>query len=579
MTDFELIKMPFDQESIVTWSLSNAIARDWPVVYLLSDDKSVYVGETKSAAKRFYQHLAHEKKKHLSQVGIILNDKFNRSVCTDLESNLISLFSADGKHKVLNANAGMASGNYYQRDEYRDSFNEIFEILVNDGLLSCPVSEIINSNLFKFSPFKALNVDQEIALSEIIKRISGHAEANQGSQLIVQGEPGTGKTIVAIYLIKLIRDIAQMSIDDLSDQDSIFADFFNSEYKELFENMKIALVVPQQSLRETIEKVFAQTPGLDKSMVLTPFEVANSETHFDLLIVDEAHRLGQRANQSSAMLNKQFTEANIKLFGIDDKSKTQLDWIETKSTHQLLLLDPEQSVKPGDLPLGITTEIINAAKSESKLFKLVSQMRIKGGNDYLDFVNELFAETPVPKKDFNGYDLRFYDDFESMRSEILQLNEEFGLSRLLAGFAWEYKSKKKPELFDIEIEGHQLRWNQTVKDWVNSPNSSNEVGSIHTIQGYDLNYAGVIIGNDLCYDPINQKIVFRRENYFDVKGKENNKVLGIQYSDEDILKYVVNIYRVLLTRGIKGTFIYVCDPELRKHIMSRITYANLKQLS
>jgi DUF2075 family protein len=566
MTDFELIKMPFDQESIVTWSLSNAIARDWPVVYLLSDDKSVYVGETKSATKRFYQHLVHEKKKHLSQVGIILNNKFNRSVCTDLESNLISLFSADGKHKVLNANAGMASGNYYQRDEYRDSFNEIFEILVNDGLLSRPVSEIINSNLFKFSPFKALNVDQEIALSEIIKRISIHAEANQGSQLIVQGEPGTGKTIVAIYLIKLIRDIAQMSIEDLSDQDSIFADFFNSEYKELFENMKIALVVPQQSLRETIEKVFAQTPGLDKSMVLTPFEVANSEMHFDLLIVDEAHRLGQRANQSSAMLNKQFTEANIKLFGIDDKSKTQLDWIETKSTHQLLLLDQEQSVKPGDLPLGITTEIINAAKSECRLFKLVSQMRIKGGNDYLDFVNKLFTETPAPKKDFNGYDLRFYGDFESMRSEILQLNEEFGLSRLLAGFAWEYKSKKKPELFDIEIEGHQLRWNQTVKDWVNSPNSSNEVGSIHTIQGYDLNYAGVIIGNDLGYDTINQKIVFNRKNYFDAKGKENNKVLGIKYSDDDILKYVINIYRVLLTRGIKGTFIYVCDPELREVI-------------
>jgi DUF2075 family protein len=574
MTDFELVKLPFDQDSVVAWSLSNAIARDWPVVYLLSDETSVYVGETMSATKRFHQHLASEKK-DLSQVGIILNDKFNRSVCTDLESSLISLFSADGKHKVLNGNAGMANGNYYQRDEYRETFNEIFEILVRDGLLSRPIADIINSNLFKFSPFKALNLDQEIALSEIIKRLSVDAEENHKSQLIVQGEPGTGKTIVAIYLIKLLRDIAQMSIDDLSNEDSIFSDFFTPEYTKLFENMKIALVVPQQSLRETLEKVFTQTPGLDKSMVLTPFDVAKSEMHFDLLIVDEAHRLGQRANQSSAMLNRQFTEANIRLFGSDDKSKTQLDWIETKSTHQLLLLDPEQSVKPGDLPLGITNEIINTAKSESKLFKLVSQMRIKGGNDYLDFVNKLFTETPVPKRDFNGYDLRFYDDFESMRNEILQLNEEFGLSRLLAGFAWEYKSKKKPELFDIEIDGQQLRWNQTVKDWVNSPNSPHEVGSIHTIQGYDLNYAGVIIGNDLGYDPINQKIVFNRKSYFDAKGKENNKVLGLKYSDADILQYVLNIYRVLLTRGIKGTFIYVCDPELRKLLSARVSSRNL----
>ena len=158
-----------------------------------------------------------------------------------------------------------------------------------------------------------------------------------------------------------------------------------------------------------------------------------------------------------------------------------------------------------------------------------------------------------------------------MRNDILYLNEEVGLSRLLAGFAWKYKSKKNPDLYDIDIDGHQLRWNQTVKDWVNSPNSANEVGSIHTIQGYDLNFAGVIIGNDLGYDPINQKIVFDRNCYFDAKGKENNKVLGVKYSDAEILQYVLNIYRVLLTRGIKGTFVYVCDLELRKLISARMS--------
>jgi DUF2075 family protein len=104
-------------------------------------------------------------------------------------------------------------------------------------------------------------------------------------------------------------------------------------------------------------------------------------------------------------------------------------------------------------------------------------------------------------------------------------------------------------------------------------NSELEVGSIHTIQGYDLNYAGVVIGNDIGIDPASKKIVFRRENYFDSKGTLNNRVQGIIYSDEDILQYVVNIYRVLLTRGIKGTFVYVCDSELRKLISARM---NLK---
>jgi DUF2075 family protein len=105
----------------------------------------------------------------------------------------------------------------------------------------------------------------------------------------------------------------------------------------------------------------------------------------------------------------------------------------------------------------------------------------------------------------------------------------------------------------------KLWWNRTATDWINSPTSTEEVGSIHTVQGYDLNYAGVIIGNDLAIDPETGKFVFNRDSYFDKKGKENNPRLGIQYSDEDLLEYVKNIYRVLLTRGIRGTYLYVVD--------------------
>jgi len=112
----------------------------------------------------------------------------------------------------------------------------------------------------------------------------------------------------------------------------------------------------------------------------------------------------------------------------------------------------------------------------------------------------------------------------------------------------------------------KLFWNRTATDWINSDTSPEEVGSIHTVQGYDLNYAGVIIGPDLGYDPRRGKMVFHRENYFDKKGKENNPRLGITYSDEDLLDYVVNIYRVLMTRGIRGTYLHVCDKKLRDHL-------------
>jgi hypothetical protein len=137
---------------------------------------------------------------------------------------------------------------------------------------------------------------------------------------------------------------------------------------------------------------------------------------------------------------------------------------------------------------------------------------------------------------------------------------------MLAGFAWKWQSKKNKSAFDFNIEGVKLQWNQTATDWINSPTSSNEVGSIHTIQGYDLNYAGVIIGNDLGFDPEANKVLFNRSNYFDVKGKEDNPRLGIKYSDEDLLQFVLNIYKVLLTRGILGTYVYVSDPQLRQYL-------------
>ncbi|NBU23888.1 MAG: DUF2075 domain-containing protein, partial [Actinobacteria bacterium] len=114
----------------------------------------------------------------------------------------------------------------------------------------------------------------------------------------------------------------------------------------------------------------------------------------------------------------------------------------------------------------------------------------------------------------------------------------------------------------------KLRWNQQLVDWVNSPTSINEVGSIHTIQGYDLNYAGVIIGNDLQFDPVTKTFRFNRDSYFDAKGKENNPAQGLKYSDEELLQFIINIYKVLMTRGVKGTFVFATNPGMRALINS-----------
>src|SRR5699024_1881765 len=114
-----------------------------------------------------------------------------------------------------------------------------------------------------------------------------------------------------------------------------FSEFFTPGHAERLAKLRVGIVVPQQSLRESISKVFRLTPGLRKDLVLTPFGVGESEEPFDLLIVDEAHRLNQRANQPSGMQNKKFADINRRLFGEDRLELTQLDWIRRQSKHAI----------------------------------------------------------------------------------------------------------------------------------------------------------------------------------------------------------------------------------------------------
>ena len=568
MTDFRIEKLPFDSEAISTWQKADSVHSNWPVVYTISGSNEIYIGETVNAGSRLNQHLSTPQRKHLKRVQIILNEKFNKSVCLDLESHLIRYFAADEKFKVLNGNHGITEADYFQREEYRKSFDELFEELYKEGWLTRRVPEIVNSNLFKYSPFKALNTDQAVALSGILERLVGNLERSDSTELVIQGDPGTGKTIVAIYLVKLLRDIALHLPDEIAGEDSVFSEYFTPINRDLLSGFRIGLVIPQQSLRKTVQDVFAKIPGLDKKMILSPFDVGNDLGYWDLLIVDEAHRLGIRANQSSGMQNKQFRDINVRLFEEDRSDITQLDWIRKQARNRILLIDSAQSIRPADLPKMQVEALEQKAVSAGNLFKLVSQMRVQGGGDYIEFVQKLLSDKPGPAGNFGDYDLRFFESFAQMHSELKKRDEEFGLARLLAGYAWEWVSKDDKSRYDIEIEGLKFHWNRTAIDWVSSKTSSDEVGSIHTIQGYDLNYAGVIIGSDLGYDEAAGRITFNRDNYYDKKGRENNDRLGIKYSDEDIRQYALNIYRVLLTRGIKGTYVYVVDAQLRNHLQA-----------
>ncbi len=587
MTSFEIRRLPFARDSVSAWASLDKRNTNWPVVYVLDGKgpsakknepaRSVYVGESINAAARMRQHLDSPEKNMLTNLRVIVDSSFNKSVCLDLESFLIRMLAGDGAFRVMNRNDGIIDADYFDRQSYRETFSEVFDELKDQGVFSRTIPEIENSDLFKLSPFKALTDDQAVAVEDIVEGLFDDLESGVASTIVIQGDPGTGKTIVAIFLLKLLKDIeVSTDIEDL-DSDSFFSEFFAEGYRELLTDLHIALVIPQQSLRDSVKRVFRKTPGLGSDMVLTPYEVGESKREFDVLIVDEAHRLNQRANQPSGMQNKKFKAITERLFGYDDVAKTQLDWIKAKSRHQILLLDSAQSVRPADLPSDLLASLVNRAKADGSHYRLATQMRVEAGADYVSYVRRVLgvAPSPLPIEPvaFAGYDFRLFDHLGEMRSEIEARDAVDGLSRMVAGYAWEWKTKTDKTTFDIELDGVSMRWNSTQTDWIANPGSLYEVGSIHTVQGYDLNYAGVIIGPDLRFDTTSGRLIVDRKSYRDKKGKENNPVLGKTYSDDDLLRFVTNIYAVLLTRGIRGTYVYVCDDALRDYLRSYIPRA------
>lgn len=495
---------------------------NWPVVYLIEDGKEIYIGETVNAYQRSKQHMERAERARLKRIHIIGDEEYNKSATLDTESWLIQYMSAEEKFILQNGNRGLKNHSYFDREKYKAKFERTWQKLKEMAIVQKDLVQIRNSDIFKYSPYKALTQDQMLVVRKIVK----HLILQKEQTFIINGKPGTGKTILAVYLIKYLKE------------------------REETKHLNIGLVVPMTSLRKTIQKVFRKVSGLKSNMVIGPNDVTNQQ--YDLLIVDEAHRLRRRVNITNF---KSFDTTNKKL-GFSNEG-TELDWILKSSKNQILFYDKNQSVRPSDIPAQRFKDL------GATHFELESQLRVEGGEEYLTFIDNLFDTAVENKIKITNYDFKVYEHIHEMLADIKERDAEHGLSRMVAGYAWNW-STKKGGAYDIEIDGLKMVWNTTGSDWVNSKNALHEVGCIHTVQGYDLNYTGVIIGPEIFYNKTMGKICVSPEKYKDINGKKS-------ISDpEELTRYVINIYKTLMTRGIKGTYVFIVDTDLREYLKSQI---------
>jgi hypothetical protein len=411
ISSFELsveVSEPYDfnKSALEIINKNQWVKNQWPLVYFIQNDSKrvAYVGESTNFSNRIKNHLANPKKANaFNQISIIGSDKFNKSATLDLESKLIQYISSEGTYELQNGNHGLINHNYYQQDLYKDLFIDIWAKLVEKKIVSRSLKEIENSELFKYSPYKSLNENQYNSVLEIIQALS---EKN-AAQIFIEGSAGTGKTILATYLLKLLdSDVSNTSNDDFSENEIQELNLIR-DFQTKYPKATIGFVVAMSSLRKTLQNVFAKTPGLKKSMVISPTQTFKKE--YDLLIVDEAHRLRKYKNIS---WRGAFKKCNQKL-GLND-SGTELDWIIANSKNQIFFYDSAQSVKPSDIDQYRFDELISAKDSAS--IELKSQMRSQGGNDYITFVDDLLNIKRDTKKYFapENYDLLVFNSLQDL---------------------------------------------------------------------------------------------------------------------------------------------------------------------
>lgn len=496
-----------------------------PGIYVIKNNEHIYIGESMNPYRRFKEHKDNKKIKSDSEIILYQSLGFSKSPIYDIETELIKLSNADSefKLKVENTKVTQESFEYFLKDGYSEVIQAIWDDFRENKWTESIYEDIINSHLYKHSPFTSPTPEQEEQIIEILKLLN----LNDLNRIVVNGMPGTGKTIVLILLA--IR------------------------YIEKHDDSKtVCLITQNTQLFESLKQTLS--PWKHNIKILKPSKVKDQV--FDFMIIDEAHRLKDRNNYIMPSSIKYLKKYNFS----DD-----LSFLMSRCKNIVLSYDHSQELRPGD----INKDNFVKKFMPTNVFELKTQMRMQDADVYLKWLHDFFNNNLYAIELKEGYQFKIYDSFSDMYNTLKQMSNTNDLVYLTSG-----NTRKRSESgADFEIEDIKLNWNteskklKSNKTWLSTENAKNilEVGYYDYVQGFDMNFSGVIIGKDLYLDEDGQLQV----NPDFVVNKYDKPIKGQENYQEELLQYVINRYRVLLTRGIKGTFIYIEDDKLRNYLLHK----------
>lgn len=510
--------------------------RDYPLVYILNSEKKAYVGETTNVISRMKDHIKNSKRKDIENINLILSEEFNQSATYNIETNLINHFIAEGKYELQNISQTKQKvmHNYKDKNYYdQELFKVIWEELRNEQIVSQTIEQIENKDIFKISPYKSLSVEQAEVKSDILDFCRDSLEKNNKAVYVVQGEAGTGKSVLISSLYNTIQD---------------FTKFRNEEFYKT-DNY---LIVNHKEMLKTYHDLSQKLPNLCKNKILKPTSFINKVDEADIVIVDEAHLL-----LSSKDSFNNYNGDNH-LLDIIDKSKITI-----------LIFDPKQYLKVGSYWDPKQLDNILKQTKYKKRSKLVNQLRMGANESSVEWINSFVDKTLIPIPYDENFIIKPFSSAKEMHYEIAKLNNNVGLCRVVSTF--DFLHKKDGADYYVETEDFKLPWNRTESkvSWAECEETINEVGSIYTIQGFDLNYVGVILGPSVKYDKSKDEIYIDITEYKDIKAFSVPSTFDNKKNINKIKEQIVlNSINVLMKRGIKGTFIYAYDEDLRNKLLN-----------